>query len=210
MTLELGLALWGAAVATVLAVKEVLAALRDQPNIEVFAGVVYGAAKEGEAAHGVSYLDTNRHQPMWIEADVEFNIRNRGQKACQVTHVVIGDEKTTMIVAPSPLPIVLEPYTAVRVRVQPEMFAMRNAVDISRRSDPPEFMNVKHVGVLTALGDVAYLDRRIIPMILDQCRALPLRFTETTTHEPGRLGFLLQLQDPMQSFDVPVERIRKR
>jgi len=138
------MAAWGAAVATVTAVVNLLVALRQRPSIQVRASLVFGSVSEEEAAEAKGTIVESEHGPQ--DVLLEFQIANRGRRALEIVAVVVEGTNETATgyakvveIRPEPLPIVLEPLTSVRPSIQKEF------LDITPR--------LEFLGVVDALGN---------------------------------------------------------
>lgn len=195
MTLELFLSLWGAGLATVLAANVIITTIRDKSALSVSVAMVYDTARQGADTHGVLFRDHSSRNPIWLEADVEVFIRNRGRRSCQASHVFVDFAKCVFLVTPKPLPMVVEPHTMISVRIQPELLAMREAVENSRRNDSPNYTAPAALGILDALGRKYSVPPEQLHKAIGECQTLPLRYVEDESQEPGKVSYSVEMRD---------------
>lgn len=194
VTPELFLAIWGATIATILAVKEILAAIRNRTDIRVAAVMTYAASTEGVDTHGTLYRDMQTNPPAWKEANIEIIVKNQGEQPCQITDVLIEDEVNYVRVTPPQLPAILAPKSSIALLVQPEVVDMRLPTPADG-SVPPQGPPVLSIGVLDGLGKFYRASDDQVTRVVTAARALPLRFVEDRQSEPGLIRWALQMKD---------------
>ena len=134
MSLEGVLSLYGAALATILALAQFIAWLRRRVNLEVVTGITRGAVDEGEreSSKGTPICVRRDDSDLWEEALVAIEIRNRGGTPVQIVGVLvefIEDGKLSSFqVIPEPLPSVLQPVTRIECSIQKEFLDFAPAI----------------------------------------------------------------------------------
>lgn len=194
LTLEQFLAAWGAVVATILAVKEILGAIRNRTDVNVAAVMTYAASVEGTDTHGILFRDMSCAPPAWKEGNVDVIVWNKGEQPCQITHVFIEDEANYILVTPPQLPTILAPKTRISLLVQPEVLGLRLPTPID--GDDPPRPAIQAMGVLDGLGKKYLVKADQLARAVTQARALPMRFIEDRQSEPGFIRYAFQMRDP--------------
>jgi hypothetical protein len=191
-SLELFLAIYGALLSTVLGVLAILKFFWERPRLLVDAVTVSASAKEGEDTHGV-LVPTNGmgSEILWESIDVEIRVRNSGGQACQIIDVFVEHARVIHHVRPSNLPAIIDPYTTLSVRVQPEYFAPKSVMSGGHLRDLP----VEAVGVSDGLGRRHEISTENLEMLMARCRALPLRTRAVRHKETGKLAVTFQVKD---------------
>jgi hypothetical protein len=173
MNIELILGIWGAAVSTVVAMQQIVSAVRDSAKIKVEFAIVTHAVAHADDTLGVKFQSARGD---WTEANVEVGIANAGRRALQLTDVFVETSTSIQQLRPDGMPVVLDPNTSVDLVLQPEWFAPKAVVRVSgadeaRLDDTP----VLAIGVLDALGRRHALSRTACEELVRNCRELPLR-----------------------------------
>ncbi len=143
--MDTAIAIYGAALATLIAIGQGLAAVRHRARVGVSVGFTFTALDESnrESAHGTPLQFDRGGESSWEEALLRLTIRNEGGVPIQVVAVVIESlkqdgELNISQFAPEPLPHVLEPGTRIEITMQKEPIDMLD--------------NVAFFGVTDALG----------------------------------------------------------
>lgn len=120
------IALWGAALSTVLAIYQIIQRHQDRPHLIVSADIIYIPLDEAEAddAKGTPVRTRRGNDDLLEEMLVTLTIANRGRRSIQVSAVVVehlGQDRLSIHeIVPSPLPTNVEPLTSVEVSIQKE------------------------------------------------------------------------------------------
>lgn len=205
MDLSLAIGLWGAVVATAVAIFNIATALRDRARLRISAKVIRIGSEEDADTHGVLVQSRHGHDILWEEVDVELQIANRGGKEIQVLAVLFETNTAVHEVKPPPLPEIVHPRTAVTFRVQPELWA---PVGLSSEGDGSNLVpeDLTFIGVVDALGRRHRLSSRDAEKIVAACRALPLRHGAFMHKESGELVSAFQLRDPVTLVTKTIEK----
>lgn len=196
MSLELLVALWGAGVATVLAVLEIVRARGDRPRITVEANLILSTSSEGAETHGVLIQVQHSDQLHWEEADVEMEVVNRGRAPIQIVSAYVETRRHVHQIVPAGFPVVLDPSTRQSVRVQPEIVAPLTVPHEAVGKIEAAPLEVLSVGVIDALGEKHPMPISKMADLVGRCRSLPLR-TEVYRHKPtGSFVTAFQASDP--------------
>jgi hypothetical protein len=159
---EIALAVWGAVLSTVLALRQVIVWWRDRPMITVdvrLSRVALGLDPEDRDPRSVVVTNEKSLQE---GVSLAVGVVNHGERATQVVSVVFeGSRAETQVVAVG-LPAVLEPETRLDLRVQPEWVAMQGD-------------DLRAVGVLDALGRKHTVSTAELRELVATVDALPTR-----------------------------------
>lgn len=165
--MEIVIAIYGAALASLIAIVQAVAALRRRVRIGVSAELTFAALdeKDRESTHGTPIRIDRSGDVGWQEALLALTVRNEGGVPVQIVAVVIESlaPNGQLIIsqfAPGGLPHVLDPGTRIRIAIQKEPIDMLD--------------NVTFLGVADALG------RRYTPKA-DEVRATVQRSWELPT-----------------------------
>lgn len=138
------IALYGAFVATGVAVFQVGTRFRDNPRIAVTASFLYLASSEDEqsTARGTIRQVDRDGVVLAEEMLISFNVVNRGRRAVQISSVYCEELQESAFrvfeLTPAPLPITLEPLSSVEMSIQKEVIDMMDSIS--------------SIGVVDALG----------------------------------------------------------
>lgn len=154
-TLKTILAIWGASLSTVLAVKSLISSVRDKPRIGVSADLTFVPCAENDDTKGTKYF-TERGG--WSEMRIELNVRNSGNKSLQIVSVYIEQVESTHQVFPENIPSILEPRTKLQTTIQKEWL---------------DDANVQELGVLDALGKRHAIEYIGLQKLISRCNDLP-------------------------------------
>lgn len=134
MSIEGTLSLYGAALATVLALGQLISWWGRRVNLEVVTGITRGAIDEGErkSSRGTPVRVRRGDGDFWEEALVAIEVRNRGGTPVQIVAILIEfieDGKVSSFqVFPDPLPSVLQPGTRIECSIQKEFLDLAPAI----------------------------------------------------------------------------------
>lgn len=189
--MEAVLAVWGAAVSTVLAVREALKWWRDRPIIDVDARLVRIAlASEGATNHPRQVAIVNeRGIPEGVS--LGFSITNSGNQAVQIVSLFFEGPTNEVQVTPADLPAVLEPRTGVSLEVQPEWISFFNPSKLGR------------VGALDALGTKHAITAASLQSLTVGVAGLPTR-SATYKRKNDADTLLEPMVEAFQAFDRAV------
>jgi hypothetical protein len=180
------IAIYGAAVATAVAISSAVARYRDRPAIQVTGGLVRHTVDPSEAEglrgtiHEVERGGVRLHE----EVLVQLNVVNNGRRAVQITAVVVESAAKNHLniheIVPAPLPALVEPLTSIELTFQKEVIDAGDAI--------------MFIGVVDALGRKHGLARDQAAPLIEQIWALPTRATwyyrrDAPVTEPPVLAF---------------------
>ncbi|MFF2051155.1 hypothetical protein ACFVU2_06085 [Leifsonia sp. NPDC058194] len=165
------IAVYGAVLATAIAVAQGVNALRRRVRVGVSASLHYSQlnASDREASHGTPIRVKRDHDSHWEEVLLHLSVRNEGGVPVQIVAVVIESLKRNGDLAisqfsPEPLPHVLDPGTRIEITMQKEPIDMLD--------------NLTFLGVLDALGR-RYSPKPIeIRNVVGQSWSMPTRVRE--------------------------------
>src|SRR5436853_3145591 len=111
------LSIWGAVIATILAIIQIAKAYRDKARIKVDADLIFRPVKEDEPIKGTRILVEDRG---FREVLIRITAANHGKQPLQITGVILEEESTGNItqVLPEKLPAVLDPSTSLTIEIQ--------------------------------------------------------------------------------------------
>jgi hypothetical protein len=143
--MDIAIAIYGAALATLIAIVQGVNALRRRVRIGVDTELTFASMNETEreSAHGTPVLIDRNGHPGWQEVLLVLTVKNEGGVPIQVVAVVIeslspGGQLSISQFAPNGLPHVLDPGTRIQIAIQKEPIDMLD--------------NVTFLGVTDALG----------------------------------------------------------
>lgn len=154
-TIKTGLAIWGAALSTVLAIKTLISAARDKPRIKISADIVFLPCGEEGKTKGTKIYDENSG---WREIRIGLKASNTGLKSLQIVSVYVVEENVSHQIFPENIPVVLEPRTQVESTIQKEWLDNSHVIEL---------------GVLDALGKRHAIDTNELEGIIVRSNALP-------------------------------------
>lgn len=145
------LSVWGAVVATILAGIRIIEAYRNRPSIKVTANLAFRPVNKSEEIKGTRVF--NEEHQFHQEVLLQVTAANHGNKPLQITGIVLEEEVTGYItqVRPNELPAVLDPKTAIDVKIQKEW------IDRSETS---------LLGVIDALGERHTISNRELKTLM--------------------------------------------
>jgi hypothetical protein len=154
-TLVHAASLWGAGLATVLAIFQIKNLLLDKADIKIEADITFQTANESDPEYG-----TRQKTPHGIqEMAVNFVISNRGRRAIQIVSIFIeGKQGQLNQVESKNLPAVLEGGRQITTTIQKEWL------------DDPETIRI---GALDALGKRHSLTPSAASELIAYSRSLP-------------------------------------
>lgn len=134
--MEVGLAIWGAVLSTLLFAREAFRWKAERPRLIVSCAIArFSVSEDGDTDPRLVLEEDERGWSVGVAVRVQ--VANSGERSIQLVSIYIEHELNENQVIPSRLPVVLEPKTRVDFILQPEWFA------------EPEIVSV---GVLDALG----------------------------------------------------------
>lgn len=176
------LSVWGATVATTLAVIQIVKAYRDKPEIKVRASLGFRPTDESGTIKGTRMFDEKRG--FYLEILLQVTAANYGNKPLQITGILFEEGSTGMVtqVHPEKLPVVLDPGTSVGVAIQKEWL------------DDGE---TTLFGVVDALGERHTLCKRELEALKKQSAELPTNIgTFRRKDDPSEVVQAFQTADP--------------
>lgn len=191
--MQTAIAVWGAVLATVLCVRELITWRRERIKLQVNLALPSQALSTDadDADQRLVRTEDDRGLPRGVFLLV--SAANAGGSPVQIVSVYFEGEKYEHQVVPTGLPIVLEPNTGVDLRLQPEWMVS-------------EAIGPKSVGVLDALGRRYPVSPELVEPVVAAARALPHRVRAYRRKE-GVDERLDQTVSAFQTFD-PVRLIR--
>ena len=176
-TVALILSIWGAALATALAVVQIWKHVQDRPQIRVEAHLSFLAIDADADTKGT--MIQTEHGPQ--EVLLTVNVVNQGLRPLQITACVVRESNGNVVqIVPDQLPVVLEPNTRVQCHIQKEWL------------DDDE---VSRFGVVDALGRTHSIDQNALGKLLSQCRKLPSNKASYRHKETGEMVKAFQAKD---------------
>jgi hypothetical protein len=154
-TLKTILAVWGALLSTILALKALMSSARDKPRIKVNAELIFLSCNESDSTKGTKVYN---EKSGWSEVRIRVKASNSGSKSLQIVSVYIDEEKSSHQIFPENIPVVLEPRTQVETTIQKEW------IDKSQ---------INELGVLDALGKRHAIEAIGLEDLLKKSNALP-------------------------------------
>lgn len=160
-------AVYAAGLSTAIALAQGINWQLNKPRLEVSARLAWRPLRqdERESARGTPLVVKRGHDDLLEEVLVSMTVRNRGGKPVQVSSLLIetfSEQKlSSKEVLPRPLPLTLEPASAIEVSVQKEFLDEATAVTF--------------IGVLDALGRRHGVKDEQARALIQSCWALPTR-----------------------------------
>lgn len=167
-TLQTSLAVWGAALSSLLVLKALLESVRDKPKINVSADITFIPCDEDKPTKGTKI---HNERSGWSEILIRLKASNSGSKSLQIVSVYVDEEKTSHQIFPENIPVVLEPRTQLKTTIQKEW------IDKS---------NILSLGVLDALGKRHPIGKSELKELMLKSNALPTnrnKYRNKTTGE---------------------------
>lgn len=195
LSIELIIGLWGAVIATALAVLEIAKSLRDKPRVVPRFQLLMIPSREDAQTHGLVVRTQRSHDILWEEADVEVSVANEGRVPIQIASVNVETERSIHQIVPDGLPVILEPNTAQSVLVQPELLAPLTVSQGEQEAKNMIPIEVIEIGVMDALGKKHSISKADRNKIVGHCRALPLRTAVYRHKDTGNLVTAFQSAD---------------
>lgn len=186
-TLRTILAIWGASLSTVLAIKTLISTVRNKPRIKVIANLIYLSCNEDDNTRGTKVYNDRGG---WSEVLIEVKASNSGSESLQIVSVYIDEEESSSFkqIFPKNIPVVLEPRTQLQTTIQKEW------IDNSK---------VAELGVLDALGKRHPIDGVELEDLIGRSNALPSNKKKYRYEETGEEFEAFQIADP-SSFNSRV------
>ena len=152
------LSIWGAVVATTLAIIQIVSRYRDKPNIKVSANLVLHTRNENEELKGTRVVVED--SGLVREVLLAVTAANHGKQPLQLTGVILEEESTGNVtqVLPERLPAVLDPLSSITVEIQKEWLDQTETTLL---------------GVVDALGHRHSITRRKLEEVMKRCAELP-------------------------------------
>ena len=121
--MELALAIWGGALSSLLAVREVLVWRRDRAIVDVTAEIVTVSVPADTSDRDPRCVVVKDERGLERGLIVGLTAVNRGHRPIQILRAYFDDGKSEHQVTARGLPAVLEPGTRVELQLQPEWVA---------------------------------------------------------------------------------------
>ena len=171
------LSIWGAGLATILGVIELVKYFRDKACIKVRANLSFRATNHSTDIKGT--LVETEHGPN--EVLLSITAANHGRQALQITACLIeGVNGNLHQVIPVGLPALLEPNTQVQVEIQKEWL---------------DLAEVARIGVIDALGRIHEVGRSEVVRILTESKSLPSNKQKYKHRMTGKMAVAFQVKD---------------
>ena len=171
------LAVWGATLSTILAIKTFVSSVRDRPRISVSASLVFLSCNESDATKGTKIYQEGQG---WSEMRIHLRIRNSGSQSLQIVSVFVQDSKSSHQIFPEDVPSVLEARTQLETTIQKEW------VDNVKEE-------VQALGVLDATGKRHEVHRDQLRQLVERSNTLPSNKKKYRHKETG---------DEVEAFQV--------
>lgn len=156
--MDVGVSVYGAALATIIAITTFVGWWRSRVRVEVSTHFVRSALDPSEMddARGTAMQVQRGSELLWEEALIGLEVRNVGGKPVQIVAVLVEsserDGLQSFQVIPEPLPHVLDPGTRIEITVQKEVLDMVSAITflgvvdaLGRRYAPPDDQTMRVV-----------------------------------------------------------------
>lgn len=176
-TLKTILAVWGAALSTILAFKTLVSAARNRPRIAVNATLAFLSCSESDTTKGTKIYQEGQG---WREIRIRLRVRNKGSQSLQIVSVFVQDSKAAHQIFPENVPAVLEPRTQLETTIQKEWIDMGE---------------VHALGVLDATGKRHSVPAKQLQEIVQQSSALPSNKKTYRHKETGEEVEAFQMAD---------------
>lgn len=201
--MDTAIAIYGAGLATLLAVGQGISAFRRRARIGVGMAFSFGALNENDRdqAHGTPVQVKRGGGSQWQEALLRLTVRNEGGVPIQIVAVVIESlgkdgELTISQFTPEPLPYVLEPGTRIEVLMQKEPIDMLD--------------NITFLGVIDALGRRYKPDADELREVVQRSWGLPTRVQSYVRRDDPTAPPVLAYQNRERSAAVETIRSSKK
>jgi len=177
-TLKTILAVWGASLSTILALKALISSARDKPRIKVTAEIIFLSCNESDSTKGTKVYN---EKSGWSEVRIRIKASNSGSKSLQIVSVYIDDEKSSHQIFPENIPVVLEPRTQLETTIQKEW------IDNSQ---------INELGVLDALGKRHAIKPLELEDLIKKSNAMPSNKKKYRHKETDEEVEAFQVADP--------------
>lgn len=201
--MDTAIAIYGAALATLLAVGQGISAFKHRAHLGIEIAFSFGALIEHERdqAHGTPVQVKRGGDCQWKEALLRLTVRNEGGIPIQIVAVIVESirkdgELTISQFAPEPLPYVLEPGTRIQVLMQKEPIDMLD--------------NITFLGVMDALGNRYRPGTDEIREIVQQSWGLPTRVQRYIRRDDPTAPPVLAYQNRERSAAVETNKSGKK
>jgi hypothetical protein len=186
--MQTAIAVWGAVLATVLCVRELLTWRRERIKVQVKLTLATEAlgSDADDPDRRLVRIEDDRGLPQGVCLLV--SVANAGGTPVQIVSAYFAGEKYEHQVVPVGLPIVLEPNTGIDLRLQPEWMAN-------------EARGPKSVGVLDALGRRYPVSPEVVEPVVAAVRVLPHR-VRAYKRKDGADERLDETVSAFQAFDA--------
>ena len=195
ISIELVLAVWGAVVATIIAIFEIQKEYRQRPKIKVDATLSFRSCEEQGELRGVRLKVQRGPDIMTEEALVLVTIRNFGRQPNQICAVYVETENNVTQIIPTPLPAILDPNTSVTAEAQPEWFAPQILDETPHQPAELLWVKVVSIGALDALGKKHSISKENLKTLAQACEKLPLRIGVFKNKRTGYFISAFQTKD---------------
>lgn len=188
--MELILAVWGAVLATVLAIRQVLSWWNERPQLLVEAHLIRTPLSDTADSPDPRRLPVTNDKGLREGISIGFSIANGGNRSLQIVGLIFESPALQLQVLPERLPAVLEPRTRVDLVIQPERVATLGK-------------DLQDAGALDALGNKHVLSSPNLRDIMNAVEALPTRVRKYSRKE-GADERLPADVEAFQAFDRSV------
>lgn len=171
------LAVWGAALSTVLAIWKLVTEYRDRPSIVVDAWLAYLPCGENDETIGPKVADKRGN---WSEIRLEVRIRNVGGKSLQIVSIYVQYPFSSHQIFPEGLPCILEPRSQMQYRIQKEWLDGEEVLEL---------------GVLSATGRRHMLSSSSLAALLARCGETPTTKAKYAHRDTGELVVAFKAHD---------------
>jgi hypothetical protein len=183
------LAVWGAILSTIIAIRQLVSWRQERTLVDVSAGIVQYAVSVDDADDPPDprLIVVRGNGGLTFGLGLSVGVSNKGTRGVQISSVYFRDAKSEHQVSPSELPAVLEPNTRIDVMLQLEWIA---SLSSGNRS----------MGVLDALGRRHAVDTSAFGQIQDRIADLPTRNRKYRRKDGGSVD-LAEEVEAFQAFD---------
>lgn len=176
-TFQTFLSVWGAALATILAVIKAVEFFRNKPRIKVRAELRSQTTDRNADIKG-TLVDT-KHSVK--EILLSFTAINEGRQPLQIIGCLVEDANGNLNqIIPAGLPALLQPYTQVQVEIQKEWL---------------DDVEVRRLGVIDALGRIHAIKPSSMTQLVQRANELPSNKKEYRHRETGEIVKAFQMKD---------------
>ena len=150
------LAIWGAALSTILGVMQLFKFSNDKPSVQLYADFIFNSISKDDECKGTKALVAENR---WNEILLQVKVANSGRRALQITSVIFENATGGSVqVIPEGLPVVLDPLVSIEVTMQKEWL---------------DSAPVTMVGVTDALGNKHKLKAKMLQSLQERNKKFP-------------------------------------